>query len=139
MGRILDSNKTHKYIVHGIPADTGVHVVKEFLKGKGIHVINVTQMQLQSGIPYPMFLITVPEGPDSNKVKELEELCHVSVRIEPFRLRGGPPQCSRCHTFFHTAVICMNRPRCRHCSGEHFQWHCRHTPDTEPKCCNCEG
>ncbi|GFY60462.1 uncharacterized protein TNIN_4071 [Trichonephila inaurata madagascariensis] len=66
------------------------------------------------------------------------EIGHVKVKVEVLRHKYGPPQCFRCHGFFHSSKFCTRAPRCIKCAGEHLAKDCVKPIDQKPKCCLCE-
>ena len=138
-GTLLDTYRLNKYVIRGIPAYTECQVVDYHLQNFDIRAHSIRQMTSPMGKKYPMFLVTVPEGEESETLERTTELCYVQVTVEPFILRRGPPQCNRCQQFYHGAEMCMNAPRCRVCAEPHLERHCKHHKDADPKCCNCEG
>ena len=135
----LNNYFTRKFVIRGIPADAGEEAVHSELENKGITVDVVTQMNSPTGVRYPLYLVGIPEGPSVEKFKTLEELGFFKITIEDYRIRRGPPQCTRCQRYYHSAEVCTNAPACRNCAGPHFLRHCKHPRDSEPLCVNCKG
>ena len=126
---LKDKPKTQDLVIRGIPPDVGSDTVSHELNKKGIHPTEVITLRSTTGTPYPIYKVSIPEGPEVEKISNLTGLCYYTVRVEPYRSKRYPPQCTRCQQFYHTINTCMNVPRCRKCAGSHLTHNCRQPED----------
>ena len=136
---LKDKPKTIDLVIRGIPSDVESYTVHQELNKLGIHPTEVINLKSASGVPYPIYRVSIPEGPEVDKTNKLTGLCYYTVRVEPYRSKRQPPQCTRCQQFFHTIGTCMNIPCCRKCAGPHQTHKCRQPDDAPRVCVLCDG
>lgn len=86
---------------------------------------------------YPLFLITINES-DYDKIKKMQYLGLLSVRVEDYVPPRDTKQCYNCQRFDHTSHRCRAHARCFKCGGSHTSRAC--TIEKEQlvkKCPNC--
>ena len=84
----------------------------------------------------PHFLVTIGRGPMVQKLRSVEVLCDLTVKVETYNTPKGPLQCRQCQRFGHTKRKCGHTPRCVACGAEHASGSCV-TGKDEVRCCNC--
>ena len=72
------------------------------------------------------------------KVRNLTELCGLTVSVETFVAPKGSFQCKHCQGFGHTQRNCGHAPRCFACRGSHISGECPARP-VQPLRCICGG
>lgn len=70
------------------------------------------------------------------KLRSVEVLCGLTVKVETYNTPKGPLQCRQCQRFGHTKRNCGHTPRCVACGAEHASGSCV-TGKDEVRCCNC--
>ena len=91
--------KTSLMVLRGIPAETSCHTIAEELQFYQIYLSVVEGMHSPEGIPYPLHQVRVLKGEETEKLKVLKSLFGYGIKVEPFRTRRPPPQCTRCQEF----------------------------------------
>jgi hypothetical protein len=86
-----------------------------------------------------LFLITLPRTAKSQILK-LQYLCHISIRVEAYRVQSGLTQCHNCQQIGHVWANCRQPPHCMWCGGGHWHKECPQKENTSstPVCCNCQ-
>lgn len=134
---IKERQKTSDFVIRGVPPSVGSDMIALDLERLGINAIKVSNMHSASGIKFPLYKVSVPTGPEAEHISKLTTLCYYTIKVETYRLRRLPPQCTRCQQYHHTIETCRNSPRCRFCAGEHLTRSCRQPRDANPVCVLC--
>ncbi|GFT52013.1 nucleic-acid-binding protein from transposon X-element [Trichonephila clavipes] len=92
----------------------------------------------KTGLPMPLFLLTLPKNNINKDIFNMTELCYLKIKVEPLRPKIGPAQCFRCQGFFHSSKYCTRNPKCVKCGQPHLTRSCTKTSATEATCCNCQ-
>ncbi|GFS71969.1 nucleic-acid-binding protein from transposon X-element [Trichonephila clavipes] len=133
----LPEDREIKAVIRGMPADTTPQEIIEDLLTVGIKVNECHAMtNRKTGLPRPLFLLTLPKNNINKDVFNMTELCYLRIKVEPLRPKIGPAQSFRCQGFFHSSKYCTRNPKC---GQPHLTRSCTKTSATEATCCNCQG
>jgi len=111
-----------------LPSDTPTQDIFDDLKDLGFPALNVSQMRgrdktTKELISYPLFLVSLPKGPDNKNIYDLNYLLSYRVQVETYK----PPdilQCFQCQRLGHSKQTCFNDPRCVKCGKGHLAIDC---------------
>ena len=135
---LSDNGRTLKIVLRGVPSELGENEVAEAIKAEGYEPLMVSNIKGRDGLPYPLYLVTLPDNAQSKSICHLRGLCQYVVRVED--QRGKPViQCRNCQKFLHKSNECNAPPCCRLCAGEHPARECRLTRNEPRYCANCHG
>ncbi|GFY34699.1 nucleic-acid-binding protein from transposon X-element [Trichonephila clavipes] len=135
--QLLDE-KELKAVIRGMPADTPPQEIIDLLT-VGITVNECQEMtNRKTGLPMPLFLITLPRNKINKDIFNMTELCYLKIKVEPLRPKLGPAQCFRCQGFYHSSKFCTRNPKCVKCGQTHLTRNCTKTSETDATCCNCQ-
>ncbi|GFT45573.1 hypothetical protein TNCV_4296281 [Trichonephila clavipes] len=67
----------------------------------------------KTGLPMPLFLITLPRSEENRNIFNLTEQCYLKIIVEPLRPKFGPTQCFRYQGFFSFVQILHEKPKVR--------------------------
>ncbi|GFQ82783.1 RNA-directed DNA polymerase from mobile element jockey [Trichonephila clavata] len=136
----LSEEKELKAVIRGMPSDMPPQEIMDALLELGITVNDCHVMtNRKTGLPMPLFLISLPKNDASRDVYNITELCYMKIIVETINKRHGPAQCFQCQGFFHSSKYCTRNPKCVKCGKPHFSKGCKKTRDTEATCCHCQG
>ncbi|GFR19666.1 putative RNA-directed DNA polymerase from transposon X-element, partial [Trichonephila clavata] len=136
----LSEEKELKAVIRGMPSDMPPQEIMDALLELGITVNDCHVMtNRKTGLPMPLFLISLPKNDANRDVYNITELCYMKIIVEILNKRHGPAQCFRCQGFFHSSKYCTRNPKCVKCGKPHFTKDCKKTRDTEATCCHCQG
>ncbi|GFT43530.1 RNA-directed DNA polymerase from mobile element jockey, partial [Nephila pilipes] len=137
---MLPEEKKIKAVIRGMPIDMPPTEIAEELLEKNITAEEVHIMtNKMTGLPMPLFLVTLNKNPDNQKIFNITQLGYMEVKIEALRKKYGPAQCFRCQGFYHSSKYCTREPKCVKCAGIHLTRECTKAAGTPPKCCLCDG
>lgn len=134
-------SKLMKVVLRGLHRTTHQEDIMDYLKAKGFDVLNVSQMKTNSKEkrPLPLFLITLPDTPQSRTVFQIKVIDYTVCTLEQFRSPNNPLQCYRCQLYSHSAANCRVQPNCVKCSEPHDSRTCPPREKHLLKCYNCKG
>jgi hypothetical protein len=145
------SLKPIKAVIQHIPSVTPAEGIYEALTEFGFDVMSVKQMtssrrslpeagQKPAKVSLPIFIINLNRKEKSQEIFKLTGLCHISVRVEAYKISSNLTQCHNCQQFGHVWANCNQPLRCMWCEGGHL-----HKENLEkgnaasyPACCNCK-
>lgn len=133
----LPSERKLKIVLRGIPNYYSDNEVKSELENLGFEINHIRQFQ-KEGRKLPMFMVILPNSPDSKKIFDLQTMFYITIKVEPYK-NTNPAQCFSCQRFGHSSLHCGHPPRCVKCAEEHSAKDCNKTPTQDPKCSNCHG
>ncbi|GFQ92311.1 RNA-directed DNA polymerase from mobile element jockey [Trichonephila clavata] len=136
----LQEEKELKAVIRGMPSDMPPQEIIEVLLDVGITVNDChVMLNRKTGLPMPLFLLSLPKNNANRNVYNITELCYMKVIIEILNKKNGPSQCFRCQGFFHSSSFCTRNPQCVKCGKPHLTRDCVKPRDTEATCCLCQG
>ena len=138
------ADRSVRLLVKNLGRTMPIDDIMEELQSSGIEGVAVTQLRssrrdqdpAKDRQPTPHFIVTVARGPMVAKLRALEVLCGLTVKVETYNAPKGPLQCKHCQRFGHTRRNCGHSPRCVACGEEHASGTCK-TPREDIRCCNC--
>jgi hypothetical protein len=141
------SQKPIKAVLRHLPVNTPAQANSDGLVTLRFDVVSVKQMTTSRRSPSQetaarnlhLFLITIPRRAKSQEILKLQYLCHISIRVEAYRVQSGLTQCHNCQQFGHVWANCRQPPRCMWCGVGHLNKECpeMENPGSTPACCNC--
>lgn len=139
------ADRSVRLLVKNLGRTMPIDDIMEELQSSGIEGVAVTQLRssrrdqdpAKDRQPTPHFIVTVARGPMVAKLRALEVLCGLTVKVETYNAPKGPLQCKHCQRFGHTRRNCGHSPRCVACGEEHASGTCK-TPREDIRCCNCK-
>ncbi|GFU16772.1 nucleic-acid-binding protein from transposon X-element [Nephila pilipes] len=109
---MLPEEKKIKAVIRGMPIDMPPTEIAEELLEKNITAEEVHIMtNKMTGLPMPLFLVTLNKNPDNQKIFSITQLGYMEVNIEGLRKKYGPAQCFRCQGFYHSSKYCTREPK----------------------------
>jgi hypothetical protein len=142
------SEKPIKAVIRHLPINTPAEDICDGLVSLGFDVVSVKQMTTtRRSTPeepkvtnLPLFLITLPRSAKSQEIFRLPSLCHIAIKVEPYRNQSALTQCHNCQRFGHVWANCKQPPRCLWCGGGHLHKECpeKENVASTPTCCNCK-
>ncbi|GFU54913.1 putative RNA-directed DNA polymerase from transposon X-element [Trichonephila clavipes] len=112
-----------------MPSDMPPQQIIEALQDLGIEVNDCRVMTNRTGLPMPLFLLSLPRNEANRDVYNITEICFMKIIVEPLKPRNGPAQCFRCQGFFHSSRFCTRNPKCVKCGKPHLT----RAPPSPPK------
>ncbi|GFR33432.1 putative RNA-directed DNA polymerase from transposon X-element [Trichonephila clavata] len=136
----LAEEKDLKVVIRGMPVDMPVQEIVADLHSLGITVTECKPMNnRKTGLPMPLFLLTLPKTDDNKNIYNISEICSMKVKPESLNRKHGPAQCFRCQGFFHSSRFCTRNPKCVKWGKPHLTRDCVKTINEDPTCCHCQG
>jgi hypothetical protein len=142
------SEKPIKAVIRQLPANTPAEDIASSLQDLGFTIISVKQMTSSRPNPesrshptnLPLFLITLERSEKSKEIFQLNNICHIAVKVEAYRAQSGLTQCYNCQKFGHVWTNCRQPPRCLWCGDGHLHKECPESKqeNSTPNCCNCK-
>lgn len=134
------NDKPYKVVLKGIDPYCDPAYIAHSLMQFDLRVLKVVRMtSFKTRKPLPMFLVDLQKTQNSRKILTIDKLCYFNIKVEEYKQRKVPPQCSRCQAYFHTAGRCRAPPQCRYCAGIHYTRECDSPRDAPPVCALCQG
>ena len=135
----IKTKKTNKYVVKGLHHKVEPAQISNLLRQNGFKVEKVVNMtSFKTKKPMPMHLIELLTDQNSDEILQVDAIAGFRVKVEKYKRKRTPPQCSKCQKYYHTAGNCRAPERCRICAGSHQTKSCPNQSGT-PKCCHCSG
>jgi hypothetical protein len=114
------SLKPIKAVIHHLPLNTPAEDISDRMVSLGFDIISVKQMiatchsppEGTATINIPLFLMTLPRTAKSLEMFSLPSLCHISIRVEHYKVQNGLTQCNNCQKFAHVWENCKQPPCC---------------------------
>ncbi|GFY27899.1 hypothetical protein TNCV_243631 [Trichonephila clavipes] len=78
----------------------------------------------KTGLPMPLFLISLPKNDANRDVYNITELCYMKIIVEILNKRYGPAQYFRSQGFFYSSKYCTRNPKCVKCGKPHLTRDC---------------
>ncbi|GFY38495.1 nucleic-acid-binding protein from transposon X-element [Trichonephila inaurata madagascariensis] len=69
----------------------------------------------KTGLPMPLFLLSLPKTEDNKNIYYISELCNMKIKVERLNKKTGPAQCFRCQGFLHSSRFCTRNSKCVKC------------------------
>jgi hypothetical protein len=116
------SEKPIKAVIRHLPKTTPAEDISDGLVSLSFDVISVKQMTTTrrtpsegtSTINLPLFLITLPRTAKSQEIFRLNNLCHISLKVETYKPQKGVTHCYDCQQFGQVWTKCKHSPQsCR--------------------------
>jgi hypothetical protein len=111
------AEKPIKAVICHLPTNTPAEDIANGLVELGFDVISVRQMSTahrspegSTSIALPLFLVTLPRTAKSQDLFKLFSLCHISIKVEPYKSQNTLMQCYNCQKFDHIWVNCKPPP-----------------------------
>jgi hypothetical protein len=111
----LKSEKPIKAVTRHLPHNTPAEDISDRLVSLGFDVISVKQMtttcwnpppERTSTVNLPLFLITLPRTAKYQEIFRLNNLCHISIKVEAYKAQNVLTQCCNCQQFDHVWENC---------------------------------
>lgn len=136
----LKSDKPKKSVIRGLPV-LDIQEIHNDLTEKEFKIISIFKLKGKDGLPTktPLYLIHFDPCTDTNKIKQITDVCHCKIKIEKYTTNKNITQCFRCQQFGHAASNCNKQFKCVKCAGDHETASCIKEADAPAKCCNCGG
>ena len=136
-----DKDNFEKITIKGLPPSITVEEIKTELASREYPISHVRQIIKHSTIqgkktsePLPVWVLTFTKTNTlQDKLKNLNALFHIRIRMEKYRGIQGVRQCFNCQGFGHVANLCNKRAKCVRCGENHKLTDC---PNAELKCAN---
>lgn len=128
--------KTHAYIVKGLPDDAEAEDIQAELRELDIRVQSVVRFR---NTKYPIFMCVTPKNVTINDMRaKARYLQRARVYFEPHLNKKCITQCKKCQAWGHATMNChLGVARCVKCAGNHLSRECDKEKDTPAKCANC--
>ena len=138
-----DKDNFEKITIKGLPPSISVDEIKTELASRDYPIAHVRQIVKHSVIngkktsdPLPVWVLTFTKtNTIQDKLRNLNALFHIKIRLEKYRGIQGVRQCYNCQGFGHVANLCNKRAKCVRCCENHKLTDCLNTETL--KCANC--
>ena len=139
-----DKDNHEKLTIKGLPPSITEDEIKAELASREFPITHVRQIVKHSIIqgkktsePLPVWVLTFTKTDTlQDKLKTLNALFHIRIRLEKYRGIQGVRQCFNCQGFGHVANLCNKRAKCVRCGENHKLSDCPNTNTL--KCANCQ-
>ncbi|KAK9710040.1 hypothetical protein QE152_g26276 [Popillia japonica] len=132
------SEKTHAYVIKGLPEDAEPHDIKQELTELDIKVHNVVKFR---NTKHPIYMCMTAEDVTINDLKtKARYLQRAKVYYEAHLSKRALTQCKKCQAWGHATLNChLGVERCVKCAQNHLSHQCKKDRSLPGKCANCGG
>ncbi|KAK9753659.1 hypothetical protein QE152_g1797 [Popillia japonica] len=138
------SEKTHAYVIKGLPEDAEPHDIKQELTELDIKAeldIKVHNVVKFRNTKHPIYMCMTAKDVTINDLKtKARYLQRAKVYYEAHLSKRALTQCKKCQAWGHATLNChLGVERCVKCAQNHLSQQCKKDRSLPAKCANCGG
>ncbi len=140
------SERRHKLVLRGLPANLSTDELTTELKQHGLNVHHVSEMKRplytaegQKHLSSLQLYVIELDHAQIGMAKTITVAANCVVQWEEHRGADRIPHCRRCQMWGHSHNGCRRNILCLFCGGGHAFEACPSTEGQQPSCANCGG